>query len=542
MKLFSLLFRSSRSLALLAVVLSILDAIVTIGIIELIQQVLTNAASTGKSYGLMFVLFCIMILMTKVLSQIVITKVGEQSISVTLMSLCRQIASIPLRDLERIGSHRALAAVTSDVGVVAMSLQGIPVLIGNVLTLMVGLIYLSWISVRVAIYIVVFIAVGYFSYKWTASYGAAYLQQAREHQDELTKYLTQLIEGAKELKIHGKRMHSFLVNAVEVTNKQVRSKQFLGYSIQGTAITWGRLMFFVAIGGLLFTPSNFLMLEQGSRTACILVMLFLMTPVERIIAWIPLLSRASISIRKMESFGELKLEKEFAQPVEGFDTFQTIQIKDLTFKYDSANEERTFEFGPIDFEMHRGEVVFLVGGNGSGKTTFLKLFTGLYAPHWGEIQLDGIPIREDNRERYRQLFSVVFAEPMLFDVLHGLDVNGHERIAELLQHLELGHKVTLTDNQLSTLDLSKGQRKRLSLLTAYLEDRPVYVFDEWAADQDPIYKRVFYEEILPSLQKRNKAVLVISHDDQYFHRADRLVHLADGRISPQTHELAIQSK
>jgi putative ATP-binding cassette transporter len=99
-----------------------------------------------------------------------------------------------------------------------------------------------------------------------------------------------------------------------------------------------------------------------------------------------------------------------------------------------------------------------------------------------------------------------------------------------LRWLALDHKVRVTDQRLSTTDLSQGQRRRLALLTAYLEDRPFYVFDEWAADQDPHYKQIFYTELLPELRARGKGVAVITHDDRYFHLGDRIVKLHDGQI------------
>ncbi|MFY9571046.1 MAG: ABC transporter ATP-binding protein, partial [Blastocatellia bacterium] len=101
---------------------------------------------------------------------------------------------------------------------------------------------------------------------------------------------------------------------------------------------------------------------------------------------------------------------------------------------------------------------------------------------------------------------------------------------DYLARLELDNKLEINDGVLSTTNLSQGQRKRLALLTAYMEDRAVYVFDEWAADQDPLFKRVFYYHLLPDLKARGKMVLVISHDDQYYHVADRIVKLEYGKI------------
>jgi putative pyoverdin transport system ATP-binding/permease protein len=178
--------------------------------------------------------------------------------------------------------------------------------------------------------------------------------------------------------------------------------------------------------------------------------------------------------------------------------------------------------------------VFLVGGNGSGKTTLAKVLAGLYAPESGEIRLNGRTVTASDREAYRQHFSVVFADFYLFERLVGLgrpDLDA--QATQYLRHLRLDTKVSVTEGAFSTTELSQGQRKRLALLTAYLEDRPVYLFDEWAADQDPVFKKVFYTQLLPELKARGKTVLVISHDDRYFGMADRVIRLDYGKLAPE---------
>jgi putative ATP-binding cassette transporter len=189
----------------------------------------------------------------------------------------------------------------------------------------------------------------------------------------------------------------------------------------------------------------------------------------------------------------------------------------------------------LDLVIERGEILFIVGGNGSGKTTLAKLLTGLYVPQDGQLQIDDQPITHENREAYRQLFSVVFDDGVVFESLWGLQAGGDldERARGYLRALELDHIVSIADGTFSTTSLSRGQRKRLALLTAYLEDRDVYLFDEWAADQDPVFKHTFYHMLLPELQSRGKTVVAITHDDRYFGCADRIVKLAEGRIEWQ---------
>jgi putative ATP-binding cassette transporter len=214
----------------------------------------------------------------------------------------------------------------------------------------------------------------------------------------------------------------------------------------------------------------------------------------------------------------------------------------VTHSYRKETEDETFTLGPIDLALHPGECVFLIGGNGSGKTTLAKLLTGLYFPDAGEIRLDGRPVGEAERESYRQLFSTVFSDFHLFERLHGIEASRTDGPArQYLERFHLERKVRIEGGAFSTLDLSQGQRKRLALLAAYLEDRPIYLFDEWAADQDPAFKEIFYRQLLPELKARGKAAIVISHDDRYFGVADRVVKLEDGRLVRDQPESRLQS-
>jgi putative ATP-binding cassette transporter len=247
------------------------------------------------------------------------------------------------------------------------------------------------------------------------------------------------------------------------------------------------------------------------------------------------LSRAGVSLNRVEELGltldSFGSDSEVSSKTNVHSYCDRLDLLQVTHCYQDEGHKDKFVLGPIDMTFAPGELIFLVGGNGSGKTTLAKLLAGLYIPESGEVQLNGQPITDDNRERYRQLFSVVFSDFHLFDSLLGLE-GSHidERARDCLIQLELDDKLEINDGVLSTTNLSQGQRKRLALLTAYMEDRPIYIFDEWAADQDPMFKRVFYYHLLPDLKARGKMVFVISHDDQYYHVADRIVKLEYGKI------------
>jgi putative ATP-binding cassette transporter len=217
-------------------------------------------------------------------------------------------------------------------------------------------------------------------------------------------------------------------------------------------------------------------------------------------------------------------------PIQQSVSWKRLELLGVTHAY-RGEKDNTFILGAINLTFYPGEIIFIVGGNGSGKSTLVKLITGLYIPETGEIKFDNVAITEQQREWYRQQFSVVFSDFYLFENLLGLDnINLDTTTQEYLIKLQLDHKVEVKNGMLSTTALSQGQRKRLALLTAYLENRPIYIFDEWASDQDPIFKEIFYTQLLPELRDQGKTVIVVSHDDRYFHLADRVVKLDYGQV------------
>jgi len=269
-------------------------------------------------------------------------------------------------------------------------------------------------------------------------------------------------------------------------------------------------------------------------TGYTLTIMYMMGPLEFVLNLIPNLTHANVAMKAIDTLTTSLDEQPVAEAATNSETnpsWNLLELSGIQHAYRRENEEAEFSLGPIDLSIRSGELVFITGGNGSGKTTLAKLLVGLYIPQQGEIRLDGQPITDERRDNYRQLFSVVFSDFYLFENLLGLsDFNIDTRAQDYLKKLELDRCVEIKDRTLSTLDLSQGQRKRLALLTAYLEDRPIYLFDEWAADQDPQFKEIFYFELLGRLKAAGKTAIVISHDDRYYHVADRVIKLNYGLI------------
>ena len=540
MKLILFLLRSSPRVVMIAIIAGLIAGISNTGLLTLINANLNQTGSSMMRSVWAFVALSAVMLISRCASSITLTRLARGAIFDLRMQLCRRIIAAPLRHLEEVGSARLMATLTDDVPAISIALTTIPLLCMHLAVVVTCLIYLAWLSGTVFLGVAGFMAFGILSYYLPSTRALRYVRASRQGWDLLSKHLQALMQGTKELKLHQPRRQAFFTDALEATAEATRRDSLRGDSIYAFISGWGQLMVFALIGVLLFVAPTF-QIERQTLIGYSLLVLYIMTPLEVLLNLIPSLGRANIAIKKVEELG-LSLQ---AQATETDDarseppsSYQSLELRNVTHAYRREGVEETFMFGPVDLSFRPAELVFLVGGNGSGKTTLAKLLTGLYIPEAGEVLLNGEVVTDKTRENYRQLFSTVFSDFYLFDTLHGL--NGQELDAQLRYHLsslQLEHKVQVLDGKLSTTDLSQGQRKRLALMTAYLEDRPFYVFDEWAADQDPHFKEIFYLQLLPELKANGKTVLVISHDDRYYYMADRIIKLDYGKVSFENNEL-----
>ncbi len=358
---------------------------------------------------------------------------------------------------------------------------------------------------------------------------------ARDAEDELQKHYRAIAEGAKELRLNRARRQRIYAEQLRRTIDRISAIQIRSINLFVTARAFGNTLFFVVIGLALalrevFWPDSPVSVVSGF----VLVLLYMRAPVDQMISILPALGRTQVAVRRI-----VDLSRHFSTPepdllaVAKDETqgckFSSLELRGVTYAFDAGEGEEPFALGPIDLHVRRGETVFIVGDNGSGKTTLIKLLLGLYAPQAGVVVRDGEAVGAAGRDDYRQLFTTVFSDYFLFDDIAGLGAATGET-ERYLQRLELAHKVSVRDGTFTTTDLSTGQRKRLALMNAWLEGRPILVFDEWAADQDPAFRKIFYTELLPDLKKLGKTLIVISHDDRYFDAADRIVRLSQGRV------------
>lgn len=547
MKLVKFLLNYSKWGLILALITGLASGVSNSGLLIYINT-LVNRIDQPSSITIVlgFASLCLLMLIFRLVSSVILIRLSRWAVYDLRMDISKKILSTPLSNIESMGTSKLLATLTDDIPSIATALTAIPVLFMHVAIITTCLIYLGWLSWQLLLGFLVFTVIGVITYNLPLQRATRYIEQTRFEWDNLMKHFQALTDGIKELKLHYLRRTDFIDNHLEASSRNMRVQGTRSDSIFAFAGSWGHLLAFCVIGLLLFLVPTIKQFNAEIITGYCIVIIYILTPLEVISNSVPLLSRALVALQKVESLGI-----DLARNSETFNTnklpqktvVKNIEFKDVSYTYYSEEKNDTFTLGPINMEIEPGELVMLVGGNGSGKTTFAKIVTGLYTQESGEIRLNGELVTDENRENYRQIFSVVFSDFYLFDHLMGTDkTEDKELLEEYLNKLELNHKVKIEDGKFSTLKLSQGQRKRLALLAAYVEDRPVYVFDEWAADQDPIFKKFFYNTLLDELKAKNKALLVISHDDRYFHIADRIFKLENGVLTDQNIQLMEEAK
>ena len=535
MQLLSFLFRTYNLKIALVALVGFVAALCSTALIVVINRAMMLRGGTDSTLLLIFVGLCMLMLTAGTGSQLLLLRIGQSAIYDLRLELSRRVMGSSLRHFELIGPEKVLASLTDDINSIAMSLLAVSDLCVSTFTIILCLAYLAYLSPLALLGLLVFVACGVAAYVILQSRALRHLKAAREKWDLLMGHFRALTEGAKELKLHRRRREDFLSRELGAAAGSLRSCNLKGLSIYAVAGGWSQLLFYIVIGVLLFALPLVEGIQPWTVMGFVVVVLFIRAPIGIIVSSLPAIGRGNVAIRKVRSLGisleDGPCEADLQAEPDPNPRWEHLHLKGVTHTYQSEQND-TFTLGPMDLSFRPAEIVFMVGGNGSGKSTFAKLITGLYAPDSGDVLLDGQPITDLNREHYRQHFSAVFSDFHLFESLLGLlSPELDARAKRYLAKLQLDQKVNIENGVLSTVKLSHGQRKRLALLTAFLEDRPFYVFDEWAADQDPEFKKVFYTELLPDLKGRGKAVLVITHDDRYYASADRLIKLDYGKVS-----------
>ncbi len=463
------------------------------------------------------------------------TRIAEEAIRNVRVRLADKIRHADLFSLESIGEADIHARISRETSAVAQSARPLFSAAQSSLMVIFTMLYIAVISPVAALLCVAMIAGGIGVYLRDRQSYEDGLQESSEREDDLFTCLTGLLRGFKELRINRLKSDDVFAEfgTAATRVRDARSRVMMKFADN---VVFVEAFFQVLVGAIVFVLPLVSPSFSNSIVKIVAAVLFLIGPLSNVVMMIPVLSQVNVTVDNLRRL-EARLDSLLAdsasgeeEQIDGLDAFSEIRLNGVGFTYRAPDGSASFHLGPLDAVVRRGELLFLVGGNGSGKTTFMKLLTSLYLPEHGSITVGKTAVTTRNVQSYRNLFSAIFTDFHLFDKLYGLRETDPARVDELLQLMQISGKTSYRDGRFTNINLSTGQRKRLALVVAYLEDKPVYVFDEVAADQDPGFRNYFYEVMLPDLKKAGKTVIAVSHDDRFFHVADRVLRMEYGRI------------
>lgn len=466
------------------------------------------------------------------------TSLVERTATKVRLRILDKIRKTQLSWLEEKGKPEIYTRITQDINWISNSAAIIINAAQGAFLAGFALIYIWYLSTTAFLLTLGMLVLG--SVAWLRSEAAVHaeLHQSNVMETRFFNVLSHILDGFKELKLNRRKNDDVYAHAEAVSSQHQELKLRTGVRYV-MDFMYSQMMFYVLLGAVVFivpayTEDSFA--EDATKLTA--AVLFIMGPLENVISSIPAFNRANSAVGRVYA-----LEAEVnamvgngaeEQPRDLFRDFERITLKGLEFTYMEDGRETYFTAGPYDLEIKKGELLFIIGGNGSGKSTLLKLLTGLYLPRSGEILLDGKRIGEANRSSYRELFGAIFTDFHLFDRLYGIPDLDSARVNDLLAQMKLGNKITYRDGEFSTLNLSTGQRKRIGIISVLLEDKPIFIFDEVAADQDPEFRQFFYEVLIRDFQAQGKTIIMVTHDDKYFGHADRVIKLDLGKVVSDT--------
>lgn len=531
----TLLFQLARQhykALLVIVLLSMVSACLSIGVIAFIQYRLLDSNLDINRAIWQFSGLLVLLLASATCAQVSLHRLGHKFVYDKRCQLVKQLINTDIEQIESLGSAGILASLNTDIRNVTIAFVALPGMIYGLIVTLVALCYLIFLSPPLfAISVLVLAITGVIGYGLVSRI-THHVRQVRDMEDKLYQDYQAIIQGSKELSLNPQRARRYFRDEFRLHAQGYRRHVTQADTFNSFAANLANTIVLALIGLNFYLALGFGWASFEVASTFALVILFIRMPLMAAVGALPGLVSANISMTKLDS---LALNRDDSLPMTPPTTelFRRLELRQVTYQYSSQNDEAPFQVGPLDFSSSQGEVVFVIGGNGSGKSTFAQLLTGLYRPHSGQILLNGKRVEEASITDYRQQFSAVFSDFYLFP--HLVDGQGTDAddslVSEWMQRLEMSNKVSVENGRLSDTRYSQGQRKRLALLMAIAEKKGCLLLDEWAADQDPRFRHIFYHQLLPLLKQRNITVIAITHDDRYFTMADRILKMESGQLS-----------
>ncbi len=534
MKILYMFIKASKRDSLIAVLSGTLAGLSLAGMVSLInlgiQTKLENFSFLAGAFVALWLLYGVM----GVSASFFVSKLSQIVILDLRINLSKKIMKASFQRLEH-DKNQLFAILTDDIMTIAQAVTRFPNILTS-FTMVIGCVaYMAFISWELIILFLVLFGLAYGFFKKPLNNFKYKMRKSRDTQKDLMGHFQSLIFGLKELLLSVKLRKSFVEDTLFPSAHDQKEYQIWSTMWITVFIRAAEMVLLIGFAGILVGISKYEFVSFDVLAQFLTLALFTLPSLSNISSFLPFLGKIDVALEQINNTGlvlkEAAIDRTEDAPSFDDKTKPFLELKDVTYTYFHEGEDKFFELGPINLQIEKGQMIYLLGGNGSGKSTLAKIICGLYRPENGAVHMGGIEIKKGTLDAYRENFNAIFTDFYLFDQLDYLPVESlREDAARYLKLLELDKKVKIDGNKLSTTKLSTGQRKRLALLLSFLDDKPFYVFDEWAASQDPYYKEVFYRTLLPELRERGKTLLVITHDEKYFDGADRFIMLRDGKM------------
>lgn len=505
------------------------NTLLTFSIVYIINNVMAgNKAFLTDYMGIVFVSILVYTYLLNVIFQKKLNKFSFNMLYENEKKIFKQILSVPLLKLEQYGSQR-FYTVVEDLRTFSLLPYTVTHTINSLLMLILCLIYmftLSLVSALIVVSLIVMVGACYFIVMNAMS---KRVNQLREYNDGYYKSVDDVIRGFKELKVSFLKRDNLLNKFIIPNRDEAMNLDFsINYVFLSINLISQYGLYFV-VSVILFVLPALDLLSREDVISYVVIILFISGPINNIINLQQLYTRFFVANTRISNFiKDFEVIEETAPKNETLNDFESLNFSDVEFTYPSKDEDSSFQLGPISLNIQKGETIFIVGGNGSGKSTFINLLTGLYKPTEGKIIIDD---KSDRGENIQDLIAAVFTDNHLFSKNYDdYTLENNKDYVELLKTMEMDRIITDDKDSSIRRKFSKGQSKRMSLIFNLLEKKPVMVLDEWAADQDPHFRKYFYEFLLPKFKEEGKTIIAVTHDDAYFHLADRIIKFDYGNI------------
>ncbi len=522
------------------VIASVLSGVCSAGVVVTIAMVAKRSAD-GFEFWL-FALFAILVMVRRLTKQYIdmqTARIAHTGVAKIRLSIAEKMRQIGLLEFENIKSEHIRANLAENCELLTDGCRAVVRTLPSIVMVGVSMLFIVNFSHIALVISVVSISISVWVLLEIGREATRDTRRLLRSQQRFFEIIEHFLQGFKEMKVHTPRSDELLdehLIPITLEYRDLKAREEIHF---GKITLWTTQLIFLVIGVTTFILPQYVPMPPTEILGIVLVLMFVFNHVQRHAPAILIISRGSVALealRKLESTLSDAMEpssESSADHTSAQNPFDSLTLEGVRFAYPPrADDEKSFSIGPTDLKIKRGELVFIRGGNGSGKTTLLKVMTGLYRPTQGRILIDGQVIGDVCQANYRNRISVVFADFHLFDRLYGMPVKP-KQVALMLEKMGLKSITAFEDGAFTRLNLSTGQRKRLAFATAWLEDRPICVFDEVGADQDPEFRHRLYEEYLPELRSQGKAVIAITHDENYFDRCDRLLAMHNGVLTQE---------